>query len=269
MTSSGLKPIVIVEPDSDWGLVDLEEYTAGYYDDWINTYFKQLRANGITDEQMGLWIPFPEPQQEFWTNSTPENFSSSVNKYLKTLRSYFPKGKTGILLDSETGESSQASQLLAYTRLVDVSLVDVAGLQGFPWDPTEEGDTRSRVTYASDFAPAALAKEVADSLDTKEVLLNIGSYRHRKGANGNDIAITTELRKASLDSILNEASELKGYNVTISLFAENKYATSEGVDWSYWAPGDTYKSEQMALFTDFVRAAKQGQYAFYIFDSRQ
>ena len=268
--SQHITPIVIVEPDSEWGLVDFQEYASGRYDEWTATYFAELKQNNITDAMMGLWIPFPEPQQPTWNNSSPDNFAYSVNRYFKALRQVFPSGKTGILLDSQAGETDKASQLVAYTRLIDNSLVDVAGLQGFPWHPSEEGDKRAPLITADEFAPAYLLDEVAKSLDTHEVLLNIGSYRHRKAENGGDIAVTTVERQTTLRSIADEASQLKiqGYKLTVNIFSENKLNTKEGVDWSYWKAGDYTNSSQTSLFTDFVSRLKKDGSKISIYDSR-
>lgn len=266
-----ISPIVIAEPDSEWGLVDFHEFATGYYDAWVKSYFERLKQNGITDSMMGLWIPFPEPQQPYWNNNgDPDDFSASVNRYFKSLRQYFPQGKTGILLDSQAGETDKAPQLLAYTRLVDNSLVDVAGLQGFPWYPADATSNRSPITSASEFAPASLLDQVAKSLGTKEVLLNIGTYRHKKAEEGGDIAVTTVDRQASLDSIVHEVSILKneGYKTTVNIFAENKFGNKEGVDWSYWQPGKYKDSEQTSLFTHFVSSIKNGGSDVSLYDSR-
>lgn len=264
-----ISPIVIVEPDSEWGLIDFREYAAGDYDEWMSVYFNRLKENGITDSMMGLWIPFPEPQQTYWNNSTPDDFATSSNRYFTTLRKSFPKARTGILLDSQVGEDSQTSQLLAYTRLLDNRLVDVAGLQGFPWHPSDEGDLRKPVTLASEFASANLLDQVAKSIDTREVLLNIGTYRHRKASNGGDIAITLVERQTTLDSIVHETSKLtdKQYSVTVNVFAENKFDSKEGVDWSYWQSGRYTDSDQSRLFTSFIRKLERMNTEISIFDT--
>jgi len=266
-----ISPVVVVEPDSEWGLVDFHEFATGYYDAWVGSYFERLKQNGVTDSMMGLWIPFPEPQQPYWNNnSDPDDFSASVNRYFKKLRQYFPKGKTGILLDSQAGATDKAPQLLAYTRLVDNSLVDVAGLQGFPWYPSDATSDRSPIVSASEFAPASLLDQVAKSLGTKEVLFNIGTFRHKKAEGGGDIAVTTTDRQASLDSIVHEVSILRGagYDVTVNIFAENKFNNKEGVDWSYWQPGKYNDSEQTLLFTHFVSSVKDSGSKVSIYDSR-
>lgn len=268
---ASVKPMVIVEPDTEWGLVDFQEYTTGFYDLWINDYFARLKANGISDDQMGIWIPFPEPQQEFWNNNgDPDDFAKSINKYFKSLRTAFPLAETAILLDSQTGETDQAPQLLAYTRLIEDGLVDYAGLQGFPWHPREEGDPRNKVISADVFAPAYLAEEVAKSLGTKKIILNTGSYRHKKADNGGAITITTDEREQTLDSIYTEISLLKDayYEVTVNIFSENKLETKEGVDWSYWQAGLYEQSDHRSLFTNFVYDLNQKDVKISIYDAR-
>ncbi len=265
-----IKPIVIVEPDSEWGLIDFQEYAQGMYDEWTATYFKQLKVEQISSSQMGTWIPFPEPQQPFWNNnSNPDDFAFSVNRYLKSLKSEYPESKAGILLDSEVG-SDNPSQLVAYTRLIEVDLIDRVGLQGFPWHPTDPDDTRLPITDASSFVPAYMLEEIAKSLKTKDVLINTGTYRHKKMQNGGEIAIPTYKRNETLKSIEKEAVLLEkaGYNVTVNLFAENKLETKEAVDWSYWQPGKTGDSTNTALFTSFVASLKTKDINISIYDSR-
>jgi hypothetical protein len=268
-SQQGMQPVVVVEPDSEWGLVDFNEFGNGLYDSWINTYFARLKANGVTDEQMGTWIPFPEPMQSYWNNSNPDDYAHSVNRYFKIMRSHFPKAKTAILLDIEVTEE-QSPQLLAYARLVDNSLVDVVGVQGLPWHPTDEGDKRKAIASAEQFLPAKLIDELAKSLDKKEVLLNTGSYRHKRGEGGVEMAIPTKDREATLSSITHQAKLLrdKGYSVTVNIFTENKLTQKEGVNWSYWQPTEYAKSEHTALFTAFVRELRDNDIAISLYDSR-
>lgn len=268
--AQNVRPIVIVEPDSEWGLLDFHEFASGYYDPWIKVYFERLKANGITGKQLGIWIPFPEPQQPYWNNNgNPDDFAYSVNRYLGALRATFPDGLTGVLLDVEVDDSKDASQLLAYTRLVDNSLVSVAGVQGFPWYPGKEGDTRKPITSASKFLPAYIVEEVAKSLGTKNILFNTGTFRHKKGDNGGNMAVSTAQREESLDSIAYEAQLLKsaGYNVSVNIFAQNKLQMKEGIDWSYWPVGRPSESHA-ALFTHFVRRLTDDGIAISLFDAK-
>lgn len=267
-----VQPLVVVEPDSTLGLIDFQEYARGDYDMWIDAYFARLKQNDITSKQLGMWLPFPEPQQDFWNNnSNPDDFANSINRYFKTLRAHFPEGETAILLDSEVGSEKDASQLVAYTRLIEPKLITSVGLQGFPWHPIEEGDVRKPILSADTFAPAYVLEEVAKSLNTKEVFFNTGTYRHRKVSEGGEMAVATAERKATLDSIAKEAKTIKGagYSVTVNLFAENKLSAKEGVDWSYWQSGQASNASNAMLFTDFSRSLLQNDIQISLYDSRQ
>lgn len=266
----GIQPIVVVEPDApDYGLIDFHEYAQGFYDPWIEVYFDHLKKNGIRDEQMGIWMPFPEPQQDYWNNNQdPDDFAYSINRHLGLLRKYFPAAKTAILLDSQVAQS-EASQLVAYTRLIQSGLVDIVGLQGFPWHPGA-GDERRPVISASQFAPAYMLEEVAKSLDVKRVLINTGTYRHRIVPGGGDIIIPTAERRATLQSIVYEATSLKqaGYEVMVNVFAENKLHATERVNWSYWNDGMADNTTHAPLFTHFIKSLQDKGIAVSIFDAR-
>ena len=271
-TARKMKPVVIVEPDSIRGLIDFQEYATGYYDEWIRIYFDRLKKNGLTAEQIGTWIPFPEPQQPFWNNNTnPDDFAVSVNRYFKIYKSYFPQAKSAILLDSQVGEEDTSSKLIAYTRLLDNDLIDMAGVQGFPWHPSDENDRRLAVIRANQFIPAYLVQEVAESLNTKEVLINTGTYRHRKTVNGGSRAISTEERQLTLESIVREVEimQASNYKVTVNIFAENKLDLKEGVDWSYWQANSYGDSTHTALFMNFVRKLEAKNVTISMFDSRK
>lgn len=71
-----LPPLVIMEPVTTWGDIDFNEYRTGYYDAWVDDYFKALKGEGITDQEMGIWTPFPEANLPYWNhqNSKPDDF---------------------------------------------------------------------------------------------------------------------------------------------------------------------------------------------------
>ncbi len=265
-----ISPIVIMEPDSEWGLVDFNEYSRGDYDEWIDAYFERLKMNGITDEQLGIWIPFPEPQQPFWNNNqNPDDYAISINRHFKQLKKYFPKATTGILLDSQVGSDESASQLVAYTRLIEPQLINYVGLQGFPWHPTAEGDSRSAIISASEFIPAYMLEEVANSLGKKEVIINTGTYRRRKASSGGEVAVSTQQRMNILKSVEAEVDllESSGFNVIVNIFSEDKFELQEGVDWSYWESSDSAEDSHAALFTNFVNKLINSGAEISIYDS--
>ena len=147
----------------------------------------------------------------------------------------------------------------------------MAGVQGFLWHPSDENDRRLAVIRANQFIPAYLVQEVAESLNTKEVLINTGTYRHRKTVNGGSRAISTEERQLTLESIVREVEimQASNYKVTVNIFAENKLDLKEGVDWSYWQANSYGDSTHTALFMNFVRKLEAKNVTISMFDSRK
>ncbi|MBO3740040.1 hypothetical protein [Actinoplanes flavus] len=269
-SAQNIRPVVIVEPETEWGLVDFHEYTTGMYDGWTTRYFTRLKNRGVTDRQMGLWIPFPEPEQPYWNNNgDPDDFAKNVNRYFGLQRSVFPEVQTGVLLGTQAG-TDQTPKLLAYTRLIDDSLVDVAGVQGFPWHPSEPGDSRRAIVSAADFASASAAEQVAQSLGTRKVLLNVGSYRHKLTRNGGEIAVDAGERQATLQSITDQVTTLRknGYEVLVNVFAENKTNRPEGIDWSYWAAGNPAQSVYTSMFVQFAHELNEQGATLSLYDAR-
>jgi hypothetical protein len=66
--------------------------------------------------------------------------------------------------------------------------------------------------------------------------------------------VSVDQRAAVLASELAQVVSLKqkGYDVTFHLFAENKNATAEGTDWSYWGSSST-TSAHTTMFKDLTR----------------
>ncbi|GGN47039.1 hypothetical protein FHR83_008582 [Actinoplanes campanulatus] len=269
-SAQNITPVVIVEPETEWGLVDFHEYTTGMYDGWTTKYFNRLKNRGVSDRQMGLWIPFPEPEQPYWNNNgDPDDFAKNVNRYFRLERSVFPEVRTGVLLGTQAG-TDQTPKLLAYTRLIDDSLVDFAGVQGFPWHPSDPADSRQAVISAGEFASASAAEQVAQSLGTRKVLLNVGSYRHKLTKNGGEIAVDARERQATLRSITDQVTALRGngYDVLVNVFAENKTNRPEGIDWSYWAAGNPTESVYTSMFVQFAHELNEQGATLSLYDAR-
>src|SRR5262249_6347884 len=145
----GVRPLVIAEPTDydggnniDFGLVAKGTYTA-YLDD----YFSAIKAAGITDQQMGIWTPFPEANLPYWNNNQASYFAPDVNLYVAQLRKYFPHAATSIMLNSATysttdfnWQSGEYDSLLPYIKGITPGSITYAGLEGFPWVPPAGGN---------------------------------------------------------------------------------------------------------------------------------
>lgn len=272
-----IKPIVIIEPVTDWGLIDFTEFGNGFYDNWIYTYFYNLKKEGITDEMMGLWVPFPEANLPYWNHAytTPADFSLIVNKYLKAMKYYFPNAKGGILLNSATYETDDFEwangeyvSLLQYVSGLDKNLVDSMGMQGFPWVPSKNREEGS-VLDPQEFLNSELVAEAAEKLETKEIWLNTGTFA-TKYTLDEDLTSTVNVQKRVdiLDGIISESLELKkkGYSVTINIFAQDKSQVAEATNWSYLKESFGAGQEDETAFIQFVNKLYKNGLNFALFD---
>lgn len=223
-----IKPLVIIEPETQWGLIDFTEFGQGFYDPWIEEYFKSLKQLGVSDEIMGTWVPFPEANLPYWnrSNSTPKDFGIIVNKYLGALRKYFPAAKTSILLNSATYESDDFDwangdylSLVPYVEKIEPGLVDSFGLQGFPWVGVAGSNSR-KILNPSEYLNFKLAVEAVEKMGVKKIWFNTGTFA-AKYTNDPDsvIYIDANTRKQLLLGVIDEARRLVnlGYEVSINI----------------------------------------------------
>lgn len=270
-------PLVITEPVTSWGDIDFTEFKAGFYDQWIGIYFQTLKSLGITDEEMGVWVPFPEANLPYWNrnNATPADFGIIVNKYLGTGRQSFPKLRGSIMLNSATYSADDFDwargeylSLVPYVKAIDKNLVESFGLQGFPWmPPANRGG--AGIFDASEFLNYKLAQEAADALGVKKIWFNTGTFGKKYvGDTAKQTLVTPERRTDVLSGILVQASELKnkGYSVAINLFSEDKSETDEATDWSYFSSQTMLTSPASPVFTNFAARASQQHIELWLFD---
>ncbi|MDD5083652.1 MAG: hypothetical protein PHT88_01775 [Candidatus Moranbacteria bacterium] len=272
-------PIVVVEPVNEWGLIDFKEFGTGFYDKWITAYFKAIKAEGVTDDMMGIWVPFPEANLPYWNheNATPKDFSVIVNKYLGTLKKEFPQAKGSVLLNSATydnedfnWESGEYVSLVPYVSGIKKGLVDSFGIQGFPWAPPA-GSERVGLFDAREYLNARLAMEAADTLEVKDIWFNTGSFSSKYTLDEKmTIAVDPGKRKDVLNGILSEviSAQKKGYSVWLNIFAENKSQLAEATDWSYWSDTDQASDLNRSVFVDFMVKAKDIDIPVSLFDVR-
>lgn len=271
-----VKPLVFIEPDTNNGTnIDLNAYRSGAYDAALDAYFAGLKANGITDSMMGMWVALPEGNIPVWTSVDPATFVADVTKTLQFQKKYFPASQAAILLDSES-YSSGASwgnghyvSLLPYIQGIPKGLVDSFGIQGFPWAPP--ANQGGAVAYdPRSYLRIDFAAEAARALGITNIWFNTGTFNqmYTTSQGAQTVSVTPAQRQVMLDGVLAQAKNLKaqGFSVAIHLFAENKSKTTEAIDWSYWAntPGS---DQNTAVLTTFVHDATVAQVSFWLFDT--
>lgn len=272
-----VRPVVIIEPVTSWGYVDFEEFKTGFYTPWLATYFAELKAEGITDETMGIWAPFPEANLPYWNrnNATPEDFGAMVNIYLTTAKAMFPNLEASILLNSATytaddfdWERGEYISLIPYVKTIQKGLVQSFGLQGFPWAPPAN-QTGQPIFDASEFLNYKLAQEAADTLGVKKIWFNTGTFKTKYADDElREKMVPPEKRADILTGILTQAQtlETKGYEVSISLFSENKNTATEATDWSYFTSNTIRTSPDSPVFTNFAARLNESKIDLWLFD---
>ncbi|MDB5178499.1 MAG: hypothetical protein JWN01_442 [Patescibacteria group bacterium] len=273
----GVMPLVVMEPVASWGSVDFTEFRDGLYDPWITAYFTNLKANGVTDEQMGMWVAFPEANLPYWNhhNSTPADFAANINRFVNIQKTYFPKSKASVMLNSATYTNDDFDwakgeyvSLVPYVKGISRGLIDSFGLQGFPWTPRAK-KPGAGIFDASEYLNATLAKEAADQLGVKQIWLNTGSFGRKYTLDEHDtVTLTPEKRQAILGGIVDEALKLKGqgYQVSINLFSQDKSAVDEATNWSYWKKDQPLNSPDAIVFHDFAKRLYDEEIGLWLFD---
>jgi len=277
--SYNIQPLIILEPVTNEGPVNFGEYQQGKYDSYMQTYFQNLKTQGITDVMMGTWVPFPEPNIPEWDNTTIEAAVTNIMKTIALQKEHFPTSKASVLLnsmsyppDNSTWNGGEYKSLIPYITNIPKGLVDSFGYQGFPWSPPQNEGVLSQANLsASNFLQSGLAIEAAKELGVTKIWLNTGSFS-RSYANdpGQQVTVSSEKRGEILQSIIKEAQEIQnaGFTTAIHLFAEDKSAMSEGVDWSYWRTGQADSSPDTQNFKTFVATARESNFQFWLFDAK-
>lgn len=273
-----ITPVVIIEPNTKWGLVDFLEFNTGFYDAWIKTFFATLKSEGIKDDQMGIWVPFPEANIPTWNKagSTPHDFALAVNKYVKIMRSEFPNTHASILLNSATYDVADYDwaygeyiSLLPFVKDIEPGLINSFGLQGLPWIPAKNSPSNS-LTDPSQYLNYLQATEAAEKLGVKEIWFNTGTFGAKYTQDSTKLVIIDHLvRKTILDGVLSEAQKAqdRGFKVWINLFSENKSDTPETTDWSYWHNTKVLNTKEQSIFKDFIAELNQNKIGVSFYDS--
>lgn len=266
--SYNITPIVVIEPTSDWGLIDFTEFNTGFWDVWINTFFSELKSRGVTDEQMGIWVPFPEANLPLWNhqNTSPRDYAKAVNRYLTILKKYFPDTETSILLNSTTyptddfeWSDGEYASLNPYVQDINKDLVDSFGLQGFPWMPPANRKG-SPIFEPNEYLNLDIAVEAATTLGVKKIWFNTGSFASKYTQEPEKtVIVPAQVRKEIMEKTLKQLIKVKerGYEVSVNVFAEDKSQTAEATDWSYWGSTYTENNLHLQVILDFMKDAKK------------
>lgn len=270
-----LHPIVVFEPSlaSPNVIADIRN---GLHDSAVEYYFETLKNAGLSSEQMGTWVLFPEANTPTWHNTSPEDFTINVQRIARIQKTVFPESKRSILLNSWSYPSNDISwskgelkSLLPYVNDIPSGLIDSVGLQGFPYKSPANEMASSRL-HTSEFLPSNIAAEAAHSLGIKTIWLNTGTFS-RMYANEptSEVQLSANEREKILSNILGEAGKLQkeSYEVTVNIFAQNKADLPEHVDWSYWPQSSPAQGNDAAVLELFLRKLQQQKIHVSLYDT--
>jgi len=258
---AGVTPVVIAEPFYNGEIIDMKKLIAGGYDDVLNSFFWNIKETGLTSEEMGIWVPFPEantPSMDY-PGREPRDFSLAVNTYARIMHDFFAKGHVSILLDSKSYDPGDADWETGAYRSHNPYISDIVpgsvssiGIQGFPWKPENESKTIGELN-ARDFLQTQFLVEATSILNIYEVWYNTGTF-YGTHLESDEVAVylTAEERANIHEEILAEIAYLqnKRLSVWINIFAEDKTDSYEATNWSYW--GDDIDESHTDSFKTFI-----------------
>jgi hypothetical protein len=256
ITSTGLKPLIVVEPNSlSQGKLSFNSIAQGKYNKDFTEFFTALQRTGITDSQMGLWCVWPEPNlpNGYWNKEgfIEENFGDMYNNYTSQLKKYFPQTQITILMDAKTYTNTdyntangRAISWKPYLTKIDKDTVHSIGMQGFTWYSKDSND---QLADPKDYLPINILIEAAKIIGVSTVWINTGQAYQSQGTSLT--TIPTSQRNRINQELAAQILRLRqtGLNVELNLFLENKIQTPEGVNWSY---GNS--SQESQLFSNFI-----------------
>jgi hypothetical protein len=271
-----ISPLVVFEPDASSPTI-LRDIRSGKYDSQIDAFFLAIHDAGITSQQMGTWVLFPEANTPSWHTTQPSDFVANVSKVATIQKKYFPSSKSTLLLnsisypdDDMSWSHGVKSSLDPYVADLPKGLIDSIGLQGFPHQSAANETPASSQLDPKDFLPAELINEAAKTLGVKMVWLNTGTF---KSMYANDpaarVSLTPSQRRTILTDIEDETKELRSYQyeVSVNIFAADKTQASEHVDWSYWSAGKADQSQDTTVIDTFIRQLRADGVGFSLYDT--
>jgi hypothetical protein len=269
----GIRPVVFMEPNMLNGkLANMGTYQAGGYDAALNAYFAAIKADGVTDTQLGTWVPLPEWNIPVWGNTDPGVFTNLFTRTVKIQKKYFPDSKASILLESKTypngdsWENGRYVSFLPYVQGIPKGLVDSFGVQGFPWGASA-GD--QAVLDPKVYLRPDLAIEAAKAVGATEAWFNTGTFGTFAKGTSTPTTLSPKQRTDMLNGALAAAQELKAAGLTsaIHLFARDKSNTAEKINWAYWQTDKMNSSPFTPVFKTFARDSGAAGVSLWLYDN--
>jgi hypothetical protein len=269
----GITPVVVAEPIDNQNMLSFVDFAAGKYNPTLDTFFQSLKNSGLTDKQMGIWVPFPEPNIPAWNSvgSKPSDIPAIINNYSSSLKKYFPNTHVSVLFNSTSFDPSDKAYSKPKTTILDeyitginAGAVDSFGMQGFPWAPPKSLGGESSYN-ANNFLRPDIAMRSAKILGTNQIWFNTGTFATKYSLPSAKVTVSPSERMAINNQKISVFEQVKnaGYKVWVNEFVEDKSATAEETNFSY-----LNSKEDSEIFKDYVNKLSAKAIDLSLFDSK-
>lgn len=271
---AGITPLVVAEPTDGATQISFSEFNTGKYNEVLDRYFQVFKEEGLSDEEMGTWVPFPEANVPYWNHdeALPEDFGENVNIYLTALQTHFPEAEGSILLNSvtynpedEEWANGNYESLIPFVVNLDRSKISSIGVQGFPWvSPTNPNQPRVELFTANRFLGVDFAMQMGQYLNVYDIWFNTGTFGERYTDDPARLAtVSVAERKTIQNDIVLELARARDqrFRVEVNIFAEDKSNTPEATNWSY-----IENEEGQSLFRELASSLNSERIPLSLYD---
>ncbi len=269
----GITPLVIAEPTDGSVEISFTDFAKGNYNQVLDQYFAAIKQAGVTDQQMGIWVPFPEANIPVWNSvgSSPSDFGFLINNYSTSLKKYFPTTGVTILMNYVSFEPSDKgytkpknNNFDEYLQNIKPGMVNSFGMQGFPWVDSNRASNNS-VSDPQIFLQPAKATRAASQLGVNTIWFNTGTVSSkytqnpalRANVSANERKVINSNKVKVFDLVKNA-----GYNIWVNEFVQDKSNTAEQTNFSY-----LQTPQDQAIFKDYTTQLNNRGISLSIFDS--
>jgi hypothetical protein len=269
----GLTPVVIAEPTDGDTQLSFTQFAKGVFNPVLDQYFAAIKNAGITGQQMGIWVPFPEANIPTWNSegSTPADFGLLINNYSSALKKYFPTTQVSVLMNytsfapSDKGYTTpKIANYDEYLKNIKPGLVNSFGMQGFPWVESNKASDNS-VSDPQVFLQPTNAMKAANQLGVSTIWFNSGTLASKYTQNPNlRVNVSAADRQAINNDKLSVFDQVQnaGYKVWVNEFVQDKSNTVEQTNFSY-----LQTPQDQAIFKDFITKLNAKGLSVSLFDS--
>jgi hypothetical protein len=259
---AGVMPLVVLDPTLNGSSVNmnLNAFKPGsVYYQALSNYFQTIRNAGITTDEMGVWVPFDEPNQPEWYRGivSPSLFDSNVDNFAANIRAYYPNVNLSIMLDSQTCQTRSPcvtaddyqtynTALKPYLNNLTAADLNSFGMEGFTWTSTDN---------ASQYLNPEVTIDCADQLGLKSVWFNTGTYQV---VDDNNVVtrVTVARRNRVLNSqIFGQMASVEGAGLKVdfvNMFSQNVLGGNWSANYSYDYSNPTTTTDALKDLKTFI-----------------